>query len=107
MPTRRRIDNRLVIVSNRLSVVLERGPDGRWRARPGSGGLVTALAPVLRDRGGLWIGWPGVCSQQTSWTAATFTRQRSPSSIRCRLTGGGCQAASRCKWSVGDCFGQI
>jgi len=48
---------RLVVVSNRLPVVLSR-EDG-WRVEQGSGGLVTALAPVLRDRGGLWIGWPG------------------------------------------------
>ena len=49
---------RLVVVSNRLPIVLER--DGqKWRAEPGQGGLVTALAPVLRDRGGLWDGWPG------------------------------------------------
>ena len=49
MPTRRRTDNRLVIVSNRLPVVLERGPDGRWRAEPGSGGrsLVFFLADVV------------------------------------------------------------
>lgn len=50
---------RLIIVSNRLPVVLNKEKDGRWTAVPGSGGLVTALAPVLRDRGGLWIGWPG------------------------------------------------
>jgi trehalose 6-phosphate synthase/phosphatase len=49
---------RLVITSNRLPFVLERDGD-EWRFKPGSGGLVTALAPVLRDRGGLWIGWPG------------------------------------------------
>ncbi|MCK5082158.1 MAG: trehalose-6-phosphate synthase, partial [Candidatus Omnitrophica bacterium] len=49
---------RLVVVSNRLPVVLS-DVDGRWRSEQGSGGLVTALAPVLRDRGGLWIGWPG------------------------------------------------
>ena len=49
---------RLVIVSNRLPVVLERMGDDLKVTR-GSGGLVTALAPVLRDRGGLWIGWPG------------------------------------------------
>ncbi len=48
----------LVIASNRLPFVLERVGD-RWRIIPGSGGLVTAMAPVLRDRGGLWIGWPG------------------------------------------------
>jgi trehalose 6-phosphate synthase len=49
---------RLVVVSNRLPVVLSVS-EGRWKTESGSGGLVTALAPVLRDRGGLWIGWPG------------------------------------------------
>lgn len=49
----------LIIASNRLPVVIGQDEDGAWTARPGSGGLVTALAPVLRDRGGLWIGWAG------------------------------------------------
>jgi len=49
---------RLVAVSNRLPVVLKKEIN-RWRIEPGSGGLVTALAPVLKNRGGLWIGWPG------------------------------------------------
>jgi trehalose 6-phosphate synthase len=49
---------RLVVVSNRLPIVLFR-EGGAWRVEPGAGGLVTAIAPVLRDRGGLWIGWPG------------------------------------------------
>lgn len=51
---------RLVIVSNRLPVVMKQAADGSWSAEPGAGGLVTALAPVLKNRGGLWIGWPGV-----------------------------------------------
>lgn len=50
---------RLVVVSNRLPFVLAKGEDGEWRITPGAGGLVTALLPVLRDRGGVWIGWPG------------------------------------------------
>ncbi len=45
-------------MSNRLPIVLEHGESG-WTTKPGSGGLVTALAPVLSNRGGLWIGWPG------------------------------------------------
>ena len=49
---------RFVAVSNRLPVVLERTDEG-WSTKPGAGGLVSALAPVLRNRGGLWIGWPG------------------------------------------------
>jgi trehalose 6-phosphate synthase len=54
---------RFVAVSNRLPVVLERTPENGWRARSSPGGLVTALAPVLRDRGGMWIGWPGTTEQ--------------------------------------------
>lgn len=52
---------RLVIVSNRLPVAATR-EGRRWRLRRGGGGLVTALAPVLRDRGGLWIGWSGAAA---------------------------------------------
>ena len=51
---------RLVVISNRLPIVINRNHHtGEWFLRPGSGGLVTALGPVLRDRGGLWIGWLG------------------------------------------------
>lgn len=50
--------SRLVVVSNRLPIVLSRD-NGDWVVKPGAGGLVTALAPVLRNRGGTWIGWPG------------------------------------------------
>jgi trehalose 6-phosphate synthase/phosphatase len=49
---------RLIIVSNRLPVVVEREGE-EWKLKPGSGGLVTALGPVLKEQGGLWIGWPG------------------------------------------------
>ncbi|HZD04463.1 MAG TPA: trehalose-6-phosphate synthase, partial [Longimicrobiales bacterium] len=33
---------------------------GKWRREPGAGGLVSALEPVLRRKGGTWVGWPGV-----------------------------------------------
>lgn len=55
--------NRLVVVSNRLPVVLRRSDGRDWNIVPGSGGLVTALSPVLRDRGGIWIGWLGAGSE--------------------------------------------
>lgn len=51
---------RLIVVSNRLPYVLEKGGGDRWMLKPGAGGLVTALLPVLRNRGGTWIGWPGI-----------------------------------------------
>lgn len=49
---------RLVVVSNRLPVVLQLDESG-WCSKPGGGGLVRALAPIMSRRGGLWIGWPG------------------------------------------------
>jgi trehalose 6-phosphate synthase/phosphatase len=64
MKTAHRNQGRLVIVSNRLPIVLHQKADGRWRVRPGSGGLVTAMAPVLKNRGGVWIGWPGTEEKQ-------------------------------------------
>jgi len=59
----RRTIRRLVVVSNRLPIVLSRDGE-RWSIESGSGGLVTALAPVLRNRGGIWIGWPGATNQE-------------------------------------------
>ena len=50
---------RLIVVSNRLPFSFKPEGAGQWRAEPGSGGLVTALLPVLRNRGGTWIGWTG------------------------------------------------
>ncbi|HQB30404.1 MAG TPA: trehalose-6-phosphate synthase [Syntrophales bacterium] len=57
---------RLVVVSNRLPLAVRMGEKGNWTVEPGSGGLVTALAPVLKNRGGLWIGWPGVPADNAS-----------------------------------------
>lgn len=55
---------RLLIASNRLPISLRQDEDGRWMREAGSGGLVTALEPVLRKRGGVWVGWPGVLDGQ-------------------------------------------
>jgi trehalose 6-phosphate synthase/phosphatase len=49
---------RLLVVSNRLPVTLALTDDG-WQAKPSSGGLATAMEPILKKRGGLWIGWAG------------------------------------------------
>lgn len=61
------------MVSNRLPVVLERTPAG-WTLKGGSGGLVSAIAPVLSHRGGLWIGWPGLALEEGGdWEAVIET----------------------------------
>jgi trehalose 6-phosphate synthase len=45
----------LVVAANRLPVM--RTADGSWAPSPG--GLVRALLPMLRDSGGMWVGWTG------------------------------------------------
>ena len=48
----------LVVVSNRLPVRV-RARRGQAKLERSPGGLVAALDPVLRERGGTWVGWPG------------------------------------------------
>lgn len=45
-----------VVAANRLPVRW-REETGDWEMSPG--GLVTALRPVLKERGGTWVGWTG------------------------------------------------
>lgn len=51
--------NNFVVVANRLPVDRVTGPNGSstWQRSPG--GLVTALAPVMRKNEGAWVGWTG------------------------------------------------
>ena len=56
---------KLIVVSNRLPIVVNKDKRGQWTISPGSGGLVTALSPILRNRGGLWIGWLGTGADGT------------------------------------------
>lgn len=55
------IDERatFVVVANRLPVDRQTDADGNvtWRTSPG--GLVTALEPVMKQKGGAWVGWDG------------------------------------------------
>jgi len=50
---------RLVVISNRLPIVISKS-DGEFAIREGAGGLVTALKPLLSERGGAWIGFCGM-----------------------------------------------
>jgi len=49
--------NRLASDSNRLPVVMTKGSAGKCQIIPISRGLVTALAPILRNQGDIWIWW--------------------------------------------------
>ena len=53
--------SRTVVVANRLP---ERMVEGQWQTS--TGGLVTAVAPLLREGNGIWIGWTGVAGDRTA-----------------------------------------
>jgi len=55
---KQKLNKRLIVVSNRLPIVITKEDDG-WQIRPGSGGLITALEPILQENKSLWLGWPG------------------------------------------------
>ncbi|MGB7924048.1 MAG: bifunctional alpha,alpha-trehalose-phosphate synthase (UDP-forming)/trehalose-phosphatase [Pyrinomonadaceae bacterium] len=49
---------RVVVVSNRLPLTLKRAGDS-WRTERSTGGLATAMGPILARSRGVWIGWSG------------------------------------------------
>jgi trehalose 6-phosphate synthase len=66
--------NRLIVVSNRLPFALDSTAEDLWTVTPAAGGLVSAVEPVLRKRGGIWIGWPGVAGEIPKRPFAEATR---------------------------------
>jgi trehalose 6-phosphate synthase len=47
-----------IVVANRLPVrAIGEGEHRTWQISPG--GLVTAITPILKERGGAWVGWTG------------------------------------------------
>jgi trehalose 6-phosphate synthase/phosphatase len=66
--------NRLIVVSNRLPFALDSTGEDLWTVTPAAGGLVSAVEPVLRERGGIWIGWPGGAGEIPKLAFAEATR---------------------------------
>lgn len=58
--------HRLLLVSNRLPVKLRGGDGVPWSLERTMGGLATGLAGPHRDSGGVWIGWPGLATEDGS-----------------------------------------
>ncbi len=64
-----------VIVSNRLPVSVAK-VDGKLIFTPSSGGLATAMSSLKSDGDQLWIGWPGISTDElTSADKATIVRK--------------------------------
>ncbi len=55
---------RLIVAANRLPVVAQYSPAAGTQFIAASGGLVTALKPVLSAHRGMWIGWSGTVGEQ-------------------------------------------
>src|SRR5215469_8274616 len=51
----------LIVVSNRLPMTLQKTEEG-WKSVRSSGGLASAMNPLLAKNGGEWIGWAGTGS---------------------------------------------
>ena len=76
-------ERRLIVASNRLPVVLTRRTDGgSWHVEPGSGGLVTAVEPVVRKRGGVWVGWPGTAEGELDEVEAVLEEAQETTGYR-------------------------
>ncbi len=58
-------EKRLIVVANRLSVHRVR-KQGKTRWEQSHGGLATALTPIMRARGGTWVGWTGNAGETIS-----------------------------------------
>ncbi|KAK8736897.1 hypothetical protein OTU49_004707 [Cherax quadricarinatus] len=51
----------MVVVAHRLPFTLQPDPHtGKLTRKPSAGGLVTAVAPVVVETQGLWVGWSGL-----------------------------------------------
>lgn len=58
-------EGRLIIVSNRLPVSVERSQDG-LKYQPSVGGLATSLNALRDETEMLWLGWPGLTPQDAA-----------------------------------------
>lgn len=62
---------RFIIVSNRLPVSVSK-VDGKLVYTPSNGGLATAMSSLdLGDEGSLWVGWPGISSDELTTAEKT------------------------------------
>ncbi|MBK5250036.1 MAG: trehalose-6-phosphate synthase [Actinomycetales bacterium] len=59
MPARSHGTHEFVVVANRLPVDVTIDDEGEMSWTRSPGGLVTALAPLMRDGDGAWVGWSG------------------------------------------------
>ncbi len=55
----------LIVVSNRLPFTRSQDKSGNFIWRKATGGLITAMEPILQDLNGIWLGWDGFTVEKT------------------------------------------
>src|SRR5437763_4292247 len=78
--------NRLIVVSNRLPFALDSSAEDLWTVTPAAGGLVSAIVPVFRVRGGAWLGWAGIAGEIPSGPFEEATRNAGYAVVTVGLT---------------------
>ena len=74
---------RLLIVSNRLPVSIER-KRGRFHFQPSVGGLAIGLGSFYKSYNSLWIGWPGIAAAKKDEDEKEMLEKRLLSEFHCR-----------------------
>ncbi len=62
-----KLKNRMILVSNRLPVTVEKTRDGQIKIKKSSGGLVAGLREIHQDPDCLWVGHSGVYSNDPQY----------------------------------------
>ncbi len=57
-------ENKLIIVSTRLPVKVSKNENGKLEFHQSDGGLATGVSAVNKSRDSVWIGWPGIASEE-------------------------------------------
>ena len=57
---------KLIILSNRLPVKIEKDENNEFIISPSEGGLATGLGSLDTDSEKVWIGWPGIYTDDES-----------------------------------------
>jgi trehalose 6-phosphate synthase/phosphatase len=74
---------RLLIVSNRLPVSIERRK-GALHFQPSVGGLATGLGSFYRSYDSIWVGWPGITVNKKEGNEKEVLEQRLLSEFHCQ-----------------------
>ncbi|HEX15863.1 MAG: bifunctional alpha,alpha-trehalose-phosphate synthase (UDP-forming)/trehalose-phosphatase [Deltaproteobacteria bacterium] len=74
---------RLLIVSNRLPVIVEKRRK-KFHLQPSVGGLATGLGSFYQSYNSVWIGWPGIASERIEDGEAGDLTERLWEEFRCK-----------------------